>query len=304
MDSEKINVCIPTYNREIMLTKLIKSIDKNINIVVSDNGGFITEKMTGQYANVLLKPSNKVLEIFTNWNNAVTLSNAEYVVIPSDDDLYLDNAFDIIISEINKSPDLDVLIFGHHYIDENDNIIHTWNFGRYERFEAPHGFKIFQFGVDARMPSIVFKREFLEKIGLFDTNFKLTAADSDLIQRALLYGTVQFIPKIIACYRVWGGGLTAQKQASKEWLNEIEYWTTKVGALAEKQYSDNNMKFKAEEFSHEILARNILAGAKTLISKGDKKQASEFILTTGIPTHCKLKTKFKLLKIVATSYFH
>lgn len=54
-----------------------------------------------------------------------------------------------------------------------------------------------------RMPSVFFKKSFLDKIGYFDEkNFNLTAADSELIQRSLLLGKVAFIPKIVSSYRV------------------------------------------------------------------------------------------------------
>lgn len=301
MDGKNINVCIPTYNRENMLARMLKSIDESISIVVSDNGGFVTKKMAGHYPNVLFKPSLQVLEMFTNWNEAILLSDAEYVVIPSDDDLYLENSFDAIISEINKSLDIDVLIFGHHVIDENDVIMSTWKPDRYECFEAPQGFKVFEYGVEARMLSIVFKRSFLDKIGLFDENFKLTAADSDLIQRALLLGNVKFIPTVISCYRIWNGGATARTLASKQWLDDIKYWTNKVSALAETQYSKQNMKFDSKTYSDEILAKNILAGAHILLSRGKTTDARNFILTAGIPAFCTISTKCNLYKALIAS---
>lgn len=80
--------------------------------------------------------------------------------------------------------------------------------------------------IQARMPAIFFKKDFLDRIGYFDTdNFKITAADSELIQRALILGKSLYIPEVIANYRMWGGNLTNKTIASDQWLIEVARWT-------------------------------------------------------------------------------
>lgn len=49
-----LTIAIPTYNREVLLTKLVNSIPKDINISISDNGSFLSDKFKEQHENISL----------------------------------------------------------------------------------------------------------------------------------------------------------------------------------------------------------------------------------------------------------
>lgn len=295
---KKLAVSIPTYNREYYLTKLINSIPENIQIAVSDNGGFLTEVEFGNHPHLVKVSHNEVLPIFENWNAAIIASaSTDYIAIPSDDDCYIKSEFPFICNVLNKY-DADVFIFGNNFIDENDKVVGNYCPEEYEVFQAPFGFKKFLYGVDVRMPSIILRRSFLDKIGYFDHNsFTLTAADSELIQRALLLGSAVFVPRIVSCYRVWPGGLTDQKLASKHWMDEIDVWTNKIIKLGrEEAISVNWNKYKDE-----IYARNLLAGCYNLYKMKNYRDVIAHLKTTRYPWHAKLVSHLRLLKIFSLS---
>jgi GT2 family glycosyltransferase len=287
---QDICVTIPTYNRVELLCNLINSVPSDVKVVVSDNGSYVPEDIKQRYRGVEFLTSPEVIEVFENWNRALLNAQGHYVILSSDDDVFHKDTFEIIRKEISDHPDADILIFGHYNIDKNNNIVSEWKPDRYTKAHQPEGFRIFQFGVEARMPSIVFKKTLIEQIGGFDTNFKVTAGDSELVQRALLTGNSLFVPHIISSYRVWDGGSTAQTLATVRWVEEIDRWTKNISGIAERKIKQFNKKL----FCDEIRGRNIFEGVRLLYKKGQAKEAIQFITKVGFPTHATWKTKLKL----------
>lgn len=303
MKSTKKNlmVTIPTYNRSDKLNEILSSIPSDIDVVVSDNGNYTEENIKEKYKNVKFYPVSAVLDMYSNWNNALKIVDSQYFLMPGDDDLYLKDIFDDVIRYIEEYPEVDIFTFGHNIIDEKDSIINQFVPEKLQEFEAPYGFEIFKYGVESRMPSIVFKTEFIKNLGGFDTEFQSTAADSELIQRALLLGRAMFIPQIIASYRVWTGGLTTQTQASDLWLKEVKHWTDKISVVAEKKYNEIGKKFNSEKYKDEILASNILSAANALLGQ-DRRACKNFMKKHGIPPHANFRTRLSLYKIFIKSY--
>ncbi|MCT7942947.1 glycosyltransferase family 2 protein [Shewanella holmiensis] len=295
---KRLSVSIPTYNRQHYLTKLINSIPEDTQIVVSDNGEFLTDVEFGNHPHFVKVSHKKVLPIFENWNAAIISSaDTDYIAIPSDDDCYIKSEFPFIINVLNKY-DADVFIFGNNFIDENDNVVGSYCPKDYEVLQAPLGFNKFLYSVDVRMPSIIFKKTFLDKIGYFDQkSFTLTAADSELIQRALLLGNVVFVPRIVSCYRVWPGGLTDQKIASKHWMDEIDTWTNKIIKLGREEVASVNWN----KYKDELYARNLLAGCYNLYKVKNYKGVTNHLKISRYPWNAKLASHLRLLKIFSLS---
>ncbi|VVS90862.1 NAD-dependent epimerase/dehydratase family protein [Desulfoluna spongiiphila] len=290
------NICvaIPTCNRTELLEKLLCSIPHNIKISISDNGNFISPKVKNK--NISYFSTQQIIPMFENWNNALrNIDHCKYVVVPSDDDIYYNNSFGIIENEIWNNPDIDIFIFGHNLMDENEHIISSYCPRSYKKYNPAEGFSEFQSGVLARMPSVVFKKTFLDKVGYFDESFQITAADSELIQRALLFGKALFVPTIISGYRVWSGGLTAKKIATKEWMDEIELWTNKTAKIAFEQLTINGFKFNKAKFKDEIFAQNLLAGLLSLVKAKRYRQAILHLNSFRFPRKARLITKLRLL---------
>ena len=174
-----LGVAIPTYNRSVLLDKLLSSIPANVPVSVSDNGSFTDVTIKQKFKNADFISHSSVIDVFENWNVAAKNSNAKWLLIPSDDDLFYGDAFDTARNYITKYPNADMLIFGHELIDGDGNSREGWSPKQEIEYIAPTGFEIFKYGVDARMPSIVFKTSSLKRLNYFDEYYKLTSGDSD-----------------------------------------------------------------------------------------------------------------------------
>jgi glycosyltransferase involved in cell wall biosynthesis len=291
-----IQVAIPTYNRDLYLDKLMSSIPSDIKISVSDNGSFVSSELKKKYANASFVSHSSVIAIFDNWNCAAKNAFSLWLSIPSDDDVFFSNAFDKISQYILKYPDADILIFGHNIIDENDSLSPGWCPIEETVFDAPLGYEVFKYGVEARMPCIIFKTATLRELGYFDNNFELTASDSDLVQRALLSGKSVFIPEILGAYRIWKGNLTSQRVATKQWLEEIDYWQQKISKIYNEKYKKTKMKIPSSQIMDEVYANNLLAGIANKKLTSGFREAFVFAKSVRFPWRAKLITQLRIIK--------
>jgi len=295
MKDNNIVIAVPTYNRVSFLIKLLKSIPKEIEIFVSDNGNYVPEDMKENYSNTSFTMHENIIGMFSNWNSAIENSrNGRYIAITSDDDLYLSESFKVIEEAINRGEDADVYIFGNNFINEHDEIIGSYCPDKYEVFQSPQGLKHFLSGVDARMPSIFFKKTFLDEIGYFDDKkFKITAADSELVQRALFLGKSVYVPEIVSSYRVWEGSATNETIASLAWMTEIELWADKILTLGKEARCE---LYDWDKYKDEIFARNLLAGLSNLYSKHKYKELCDYFNKMRFPVRATARTKLKIYK--------
>lgn len=298
---KQIVIAVPTYNREELLKKLIDAIPNNIAVHISDNGNFL--KSDFKHSNLKITHHEKIYTMFQNWNLSIVDSMpSDYIAITSDDDIYITDSFKLIQDIIDSSVDADVFIFGNNFINENDEIIGRYCPNEYKTCEAPFGLNEFLYGVDARMPSIFFKKSFLDEIGYFDEiNFKFTAADSELIQRALLLGKVAFIPHIVSSYRIWTGSETDKKISTMEWMNQIDIWTDKIIALANNKLTKEQNTFDWNRYKDEIFARNLLAGMSHLYRNKNYKKVDEYFFEIRYPENAMFITKLRIFKTLILS---
>lgn len=292
----KIGISIPTYNRTEHLESLLASIGDSFFLYVSDNAGLTEKKLFEKFSDIHVISSDVVLPMYENWNRSIEINDCDYIAMTSDDDLYVEGALGIVNKYLDEyTPD--VAIFGHFYIDEHNNII-----GEYVPMEKvflrpPEGFSEFKYDVSARTPSVFYKRSFLDKIGLLDCNFKVTAADSELIQRALLLGSVLFVPEVVSKYRVWESNTTYNNIATSKWLEEIDIWTQKISKIGFEKTEFFTKKF-SDNYSDEIYARNLYAGLSNLLKRREYKGALEFKAAARWPSHALAKTKLRILLLL------
>ncbi|MEJ7138200.1 hypothetical protein [Amphibiibacter pelophylacis] len=299
MKPTKIAVAIPTYRRPELLLELTRSLPAHIPISVSDNDGSLVGLVMPFGSNVNIHHADQLLPIFVNWNRAVSLvpDDATHVLIPSDDDLYLPTAFKTINQAIEKYPSTDMIIFGCDFVDKHGNIRKGWAPEKEELCALGDGFLHFESGVNARMPGVLFRTDLLHRIGGFDERFELTASDSELIQRAALLGSTAFVPTVIGQYRIWSGSLTHARQATDQWLSEVELWTSKIAELLQTGHQPPSRQVNIERFRDEIYTRNLLTGLNSLCKKGEVENAKLFLVRHQAPRHIKLMTRLRLLRM-------
>lgn len=299
MHSVKISIAIPTYSRPKLLLDLIMSVPSYVPISISDNDSSLSGMTASLGKNVKINHADRLLPVFANWNRAVSFipSDTTHVMIPSDDDLYLPNAFESINKAIDKYPSADMIVFGCDIIDENGSKRASWVPDKEELCQPGDGFLKFETVVHARMPSVLFRTEFYQRIGGFNERFELTASDSELIQRATLLGKTAFVPSVISQYRVWNGSLTYARQATEQWLNEVELWTNLIAQLLRSGHQPPSRRVDIERYRNEIYARNLLAGLNNLHKKGEHKNARNFLARHPIPKHISLPTRLRLMRM-------
>jgi Glycosyltransferase like family 2 len=289
----KIGIAIPTYNRQDQLGNLLETIPDELSIYVSDNGAHLSDVFMEQYRTVHFEAVvGEAVCMFANWNLAARMVNEDWVVIPSDDDIYFENSFEKITKYLNRYSNVDIVVFGHQTVDRDYKKINEWKPKELVECHAPKGFEYFKYDVSARMPSIFFKRSLLVELGYFDEIFKITAADSDLVQRALIKGQSVFIPEVVSGYRVWSGGATNNTISSMQWMHDIAYWGKKIEKILEgiPQYSKEASSIRAE-----LYARNLLAGVASAKRSGGYSAAWSHLTSCRYPYRARLRTQLRLL---------
>ncbi len=290
----KFAIAIPTYKRANELQKLLDSLDVKCTVYVSDNGGYLPENFPRRNPNISIKKTTPEVPIFSNWNAAACMVKEEWLTIPADDDLYYPESFQIINRYISTYPEMDVIIFGHNVIDVEGKTISSWIPRELAAFNAPEGFRIFQYGVEARMPSVFVKTKLFHELGGFEEGFKLTAGDSDFVQRALLAGNVLFVPEVVSGYRVWEGGLTSSRMATNQWMNEIDSWCKRIATFCKERSIDLYSKKNHDE----IYALNLLGGVMNLKKKRAYLAAWSHFWSCRYPVHASLLTQLRLFYIL------
>jgi glycosyltransferase involved in cell wall biosynthesis len=129
-----LSICIPTYNREILLEQLFQSLlfsgvnEYNVEIIVSDNASIDNTK-------ILLEKWAKVFKFFKysvnqtnlgfdiNLNNAVKLSTGKYVWLFGDDDQVTPDSIRLIIDKLINKNNNDIFILSGYLCDSNLKII-------------------------------------------------------------------------------------------------------------------------------------------------------------------------------------
>jgi hypothetical protein len=283
-------LAVPTFKRYDELQKLLTSIHVTVPVYISDNGSTLPESFQQQHSNAVVCKVFPPVLMFPNWNLAAKLVQAEWVAIPSDDDIYYQGSFSIIERCLDEYADMDMIVFGHNTVDADGRVINRW-LPNLESCIAPSGFFRFKYGVDARMPSIFIKQALFKKLSGFDEGFKITAADSDFVQRAALIGNVQFVPEAVSGYRVWEGGTTHNTIASVEWMEEIDRWCNRISKFCEAR----NISIYSRSIQDEIYARNLLAGIVAVKISNGYVAAWRHVKNCRYPFRALVRTQLRLL---------
>jgi len=291
----EITFVIPTFNRNDYLIKILDTLPSNANVVVSDNGRAVTQKIINTYKSFSFIVPDKKLKMYENWNFCISHVKTKWFVIPSDDDLYYKEELHHLWSAISEFQHCGIIIFGHNVIDENDKVLSYWKPEKFIKFNKPFGYDLFKYGIDARLPSIIFNTEVAKNNSLFKENYDYTAADSLLIQKCLLTSNAVLLPHIIAAYRVWPANFTSKLISTSGWLTRVDQWQDEVLPIAALKYRQAKVKFNVSKVKDEVYARNLIAGLQNLASTGLKVRYG-FFKSVRYPFKSSLKTQVNIIK--------
>ena len=296
----RIAVCIPTYNRPEELARLLHSIAGDASIYVSDNGATLSPEFRLRFPHVKFRSiPGAPVSMFRNWNLAALMAETEdWLLIPSDDDIYYPTSFLKISETLAMHPGAGIIVFGHHVVGESYEVLSTWCPDA-ATFEAPTGFQRFKFGVEARMPSIAIRRSVLQQLGYFDEHYVYAASDSDIVQRALLVADAVFEPNVVSGYRVWQRGATHSTLATAGWLKDVEYWGAKIQAELHRipHYAP-----EAARVRDELYATNLLSGLSLLRRQGAARKCYDHFRRSRYPFNARWSTQLRILAHVSLSW--
>ena len=119
LNSNKLGICIPTYNRDKCLDKCLDSVTRefrkfNFPIYVSDNGSndkteSIVKSYKQKFSNITYHKNPINLGLYKNIINVVKMATTEYIWLLGDDDAILENTVDLLVSMLDKGYDYVVL---------------------------------------------------------------------------------------------------------------------------------------------------------------------------------------------------
>ena len=284
-----LGIAIPAYKRESLLARLLDSIEAELPIVVSDNGGHLSDAFKTRYPHVRFLTGAEVT-VLENWNRAASALDTEWIVMPGDDDLYYPDSFTTIVDGLLEHAGADIAFFGHHIINEEDGIKTTWR-PRTQFLVSPQGFEEVRRGTPARPPGIVFKTDLFRRLGGFNTQFKVTAGDNDFYQRATLIGDVACVDEVVTGYRVWEFGSTRQMIATQEWMREIDLWCSRVRQFA----TDLGSSMYPRSLQDDIYLDNLRAGIRALKERGDYWGAWQHFFRSRYPLRSRALNQLKLI---------
>ncbi|NIJ51571.1 glycosyltransferase family A protein [Dyadobacter arcticus] len=272
---------------------MLKTIPDNIDVVISDNGNSCSAEFKEEFKNRKFIGTNHVIAPLENWNNAASNLDTEWICVACDDDIFFENAFREFHVYEDKYPDAEMIIFGHKNIDEEGKEINSWKVDTLKVLDAPKGYDIFKYGVNARIIGVVFKKDLYNRIGKFDETFKVTASDSDFIQLALLNCKSVFVPETTVGYRVWKKSATEQTIATKEWMEEVFYWQSKVAAeLRKTNYSNQDIR----KNTNEVIGLNLIGGLSSLKKQNKGIFVSlKYLLQFKYPVYATVKTQLRIM---------
>lgn len=131
MSKKNISIIIPVYNSEKYIPKTFESLlnqtigFENLEIIFvddnsKDNSGEIIDKYSKEYSNVIsvhLKENSGFAG--RPRNIGIEKSNTEYLMFLDSDDYFNEDACEMLYSEINKNPDIDMVLGGYTNIRSN-----------------------------------------------------------------------------------------------------------------------------------------------------------------------------------------
>jgi len=167
------------YNGEKHLECAIQSIInqtyKNIEYIIIDGGSTdntlqIIKKYDSTINHWISEPDNGIYDAM---NKGIKKATGDYIGILNSDDFYEPDALQIMVDEIKKAPEADILFGDLFMINEylSEKQLQTCMRGK----NLENGFSIWH-------PTTFVRREVYNKFGLFDTSYKI-AADYELLLR-------------------------------------------------------------------------------------------------------------------------
>lgn len=258
-----ISVVLPVYNGAKYLNNSIDSILKQtysnfeliaVNDCSTDNTLEILEAYAKKDSRVKVICNKENLKLPKTLNVGFAQAKGEFLTWTSDDNMYKENAFEVLLNALKSNSGVDLVYSDYTYIDVDGCIIGMEI--------APEPENIIAGNVCGA--SFMYSREIAERIGEYDADLFL-AEDYDYWIRIFFNGKIMHLSDNLYFYRRHSQSLTATKQYSiatqtfrvyRKNFNELLSLSRSIGS--EKEFFEKMRKHALGEYGKEAdkLIRN------------------------------------------------
>ena len=283
----KVTICVPVRNgaRTIQRTldSLLNQDYPNYEIIVSDNcSDDDTAKIVRQYASNGVKYFiNPVLEKWgeSNWNHILTLAEGPFIALYHADDIYTPTMVRRQVEFLLKYPEASAVFAMTQMIDEYDRPIKRGSIKLPQELKGKEIFHYAEFlnytlkySTFVIVPTMMSKREIIDRVGVFNWEKYATASDIDLYLRMAKIGSVGVIDEPLHKYRISDQQGSAQIFYQRTFLahffNVLDYYISMqdVREIIKKDaLSVYRMRRAADQIrcAMNMLVQNRVAEAKT-----------------------------------------
>ena len=214
----RVTVCVPVRNGALTISRTLDSIlaqdYPNFEIIVSDNCSTdetaeIVQSYSARGVRYYLNPQ---LETYgeSNWNHILSLANGPLIALYHADDIYTPTIVRRQVEFLEAHPETSAVFTMSQTIDEHDRPIRMGHMRLPEelrsrdRFEFPKYFNaVLKYCTFTPVPTMMTRREVLDKVGNFRWQMFATATDVDLYLRmARQWGPIGVIDEPLHKYRI------------------------------------------------------------------------------------------------------
>lgn len=215
LNSVKISVSIPTYNRLDLLIKCLESVfNQSVPpdeiIVVDDASSDDTWEYLKKVKGIRAVRNKKNLGMIGNWNESIRQAKNQFVVSLHSDDAILPDyikTWKEKISSIKERNNVGAFISGGYLIDGEDKVIGlVSNFDKDTLFKPPTTFKKWWKNHFFCVPVTgwsVYNKKILEEIGYFTPKYRIAAENEMTVKMLPLY-PIFYSATPLFCFRRHG----------------------------------------------------------------------------------------------------
>ena len=232
-----MSVCIPVYNGEQFLAETMRSVldqtYRDFELVVLDNA---STDATGTIARSFGDPRIRVetnpatIPQTANWRQVVRLCRAPLIKLVCADDLLHPRCLEYQVGPMEADPGLALVAARRHMVDERSRVlVPRRGLGGLTgvRSSVEVARAVVRNGANpiGEPNGVLFRREHYFAVGGWRPEWRWVM-DLDLWLRLLQYGEFLGLPETLAAFRIGGGSLTAENDASiyaeqKKFIEEL-----------------------------------------------------------------------------------
>lgn len=173
-----LDIVIPAYKARFLpalLSSLVKQTSKNFSVIVSDDASpddllAVCNQFNGRLPirYVRFEQNLGATDLAAQWNRSVSLSSAQWALLPGDDDVLEENCVESFWKTVAQcGADYGMFAFGVRVIDANDRIIRNSIRPAHTRSAAKYIRERFAYEVYAVPAAHVFSRQLFDELGGF-----------------------------------------------------------------------------------------------------------------------------------------